>query len=161
AAQFIEEDRLIADATRTLPVADAAMVLAAWQGHESEATYARFPREPEYRESARTRSAAVGDRPRVNEGDVRKTGVAAEDAAYARAVLPNGLGRHDTARDAVRPVFEADQPGYGPLVVPELAEAAARTGDLALVGEVLEWMSERARTTPTDWALGIEARVRA
>jgi DNA-binding NarL/FixJ family response regulator len=51
--------------------------------------------------------------------------------------------------------------GYGPLVVPELAEAASRTGDTALVEAALEWLSERARVTPTDWALGIEARVRA
>jgi len=33
--------------------------------------------------------------------------------------------------------------------VPELAEAA------------LEWLSERARVTPTEWVLGIEARARA
>jgi DNA-binding CsgD family transcriptional regulator len=46
-------------------------------------------------------------------------------------------------------------------VVPELAEAASRTGDTTLVRAALEWMSERARVTPTDWALGIEARVRA
>jgi DNA-binding NarL/FixJ family response regulator len=45
--------------------------------------------------------------------------------------------------------------------VPELAEAASRTGDTALVEAALEWLSERARVTPTDWALGIEARVRA
>ena len=45
--------------------------------------------------------------------------------------------------------------------MPELAEAAARTGDVALVSVALEWLSERTRVTPTDWALGIEARVRA
>src|SRR6185437_17018211 len=31
----------------------------------------------------------------------------------------------------------------------------------ALVRAALEWLSERARLTPTEWALGIEARVRA
>ena len=46
-------------------------------------------------------------------------------------------------------------------MVPELAEAASRTGDVALVRAALEWLSERARLTPTDWVLGIEARVRA
>jgi hypothetical protein len=51
--------------------------------------------------------------------------------------------------------------GYGPLVVPELAEAASRTGDAALVEAALRWLSERARVTPTEWVLGIEARVRA
>ena len=51
--------------------------------------------------------------------------------------------------------------GYGSLIVPELAEAAARTGDRALVGAALDWLSERTRVTPTEWLLGIEARVRA
>ena len=41
------------------------------------------------------------------------------------------------------------------------AEAASRTGDTALVRAALEWLSERTRVTPTEWALGIEARVRA
>jgi DNA-binding CsgD family transcriptional regulator len=45
--------------------------------------------------------------------------------------------------------------------VPEVAEAASRTGDAALLQGALEWMAERAAVTPTDWALGIEARVRA
>jgi hypothetical protein len=77
------------------------------------------------------------------------------------AVLCNGLGRHDAARDAAWQAFEHDQVGLGPLVVPELAEAASRTGDEALVRAALEWLCERTRVTPTEWALGLEARVRA
>ncbi|MCU1612445.1 MAG: LuxR family transcriptional regulator fused with ATPase domain [Pseudonocardiales bacterium] len=76
-------------------------------------------------------------------------------------MLSNGLGRHDVARDAAWQVFERDHVGYGPFVVPELAEAASRTGDVALVRAALEWLSERTRVRPTEWALGIEARVRA
>jgi len=45
--------------------------------------------------------------------------------------------------------------------VPELAEAAARTGDTELVRTALDWLAERTRVTPTNWALGIEAQVRA
>jgi DNA-binding CsgD family transcriptional regulator len=45
--------------------------------------------------------------------------------------------------------------------VPELAEAASRTGDLESVRIALEWLSERTRVTPSEWVLGIEARVRA
>jgi ATP/maltotriose-dependent transcriptional regulator MalT len=45
--------------------------------------------------------------------------------------------------------------------VTELAEAAARTGDITLVQAVLKWMNERTQVTPTAWALGIEARIRA
>jgi hypothetical protein len=35
AAQLIDEDRLIAEATRNPPVGYAAMALAAWQGQEA------------------------------------------------------------------------------------------------------------------------------
>jgi ATP/maltotriose-dependent transcriptional regulator MalT len=82
-------------------------------------------------------------------------------ATYARSVLWNGLGRHDAARDAAWRAFESDQVGYGPLVVPELAEAASRTGDVASLEAALAWLSERTRATPNEWVLGIEARVRA
>jgi ATP/maltotriose-dependent transcriptional regulator MalT len=54
-----------------------------------------------------------------------------------------------------------DHVGLGLFVVAELAEAASRTGDQALVRAALEWLSERTRVTRTDWVLGIEARVRA
>ena len=47
------------------------------------------------------------------------------------------------------------------LVVAELAEAAARTGDTALVQATLDWLSERTQVTRTEWVLGIEARIRA
>jgi len=46
-------------------------------------------------------------------------------------------------------------------VVAELAEAASRTGDQALVQAALAWLSERTQVTRTDWLLGIEARVHA
>ena len=82
-------------------------------------------------------------------------------ATYASSVLYNGLGRPDAARDAVRQAFEHDQLGFGPFVLPELAEAASRTGDAELVRAALKWLSERTRVTPSEWALGMEARLRA
>ena len=45
--------------------------------------------------------------------------------------------------------------------MPEVAEAASRTGDAALLKATADWMAERTPPAPTDWALGIEARVRA
>ena len=81
-------------------------------------------------------------------------------ASFASSVLDNGLGRHDAARETAWRAFEGDQVGLGPFVVTELAEAASRTGEVALVRAALEWLSERTRVTPTDWALGVEARVR-
>jgi ATP/maltotriose-dependent transcriptional regulator MalT len=82
-------------------------------------------------------------------------------AAYARATLHNGLGRHAEALEAARSAFEAYALGFGPFVVPELAEAAARTGDEAVLGAVRDWLAERTRVTRTDWSLASEARVRA
>ncbi len=141
AAQLIEEDRLIAGATGNPPVAHNAMMLAAWRGQERETSELIEATGPE--------------------ATARGLGRLVSFAAYARSVLYNGLGRYDAARDAARRAFERNHLGYGPLVVPELAEAAARTGDMKLVTALLEWLSERTRVVPTDWALGIEARTRA
>jgi len=140
AARLIEEDRLIAEATGNPPVA-SAMTLAAWRGQEAPAT--------ELIEATVQEATALGQGRLVSFAD------------YARAVLYNGLGRHDAARDAARRVFERDPLGFGPFVVPELAEAASRTGDTALVRAALDWLSERTQVTRAEWALGIEARVRA
>jgi DNA-binding CsgD family transcriptional regulator len=76
-------------------------------------------------------------------------------------VLYNGLGRHDAARDAAREAFQQDLVGHGPFLVPELAEAASRTGDTALLESALEWLSQRTRVVSSEWLLGIEARVGA
>jgi DNA-binding CsgD family transcriptional regulator len=141
AARLIDEDRLIAEATGNPPVGYAAMALAAWQGQEAEA------------------SELIEATSRV--AKARGLGRMVSFADYASSVLDNGLGRHDAARDAAWRAFERDEVGYGPYVVPELAEAASRTGDEALVRTALEWLSERARAAPTEWALGIQARVRA
>ena len=140
AALLTDEARLIADATGNSPVPYADMMLAAWRGVEAEAS---------------PQIDAI-----VDDASAAGLGAAVNFATLGRAVLFNGLGRHDVARDAALHVFERDQLGYGPFVVPELAEAAARTGDVPLVEASLEWLAERTRVTPSDWALGIEARVR-
>jgi DNA-binding CsgD family transcriptional regulator len=95
------------------------------------------------------------------EATARGLGRLAAVTTYAAAVLCNGLGRHDAALEAAWQVFESDHIGYGPFVVPEVIEAASRTGDVERVKAALEWLSERTRIVPTDWALGIEARGRA
>ncbi|HET6988122.1 MAG TPA: LuxR C-terminal-related transcriptional regulator, partial [Kribbella sp.] len=97
----------------------------------------------------------------VQEAAARGAGRMASFAAYVSSVLYNGLGRHDAARDAAWQAFEHGQLGHGSLVVSELAEAAARTGDVEAARAALAWLSERTRVSPTDWALGIEARSRA
>ncbi len=142
AARLLDEERLIAEATGNPLVGGyAALMLAAWQGREHEASQM----------IEATVQGATG----------RGAGRLAGFAAYASAVLDNGRGRYDAARDAAWEVFQRDHLGLGPLAVAELAEAAARTGDVAAVRAVLDWLSERTQATPTTWAMGIEARVRA
>jgi DNA-binding CsgD family transcriptional regulator len=141
AALLLEEDRLIAEATGHPPTTYGETMLVAWRGQEAPASELIAATEQE--------ATAHG------------LGRLASFATYASAVLFNGLGRHDAARDAASRAFERDHMGFGPFIVPELAEAASRTGDAPLVRAALEWLSERARVSPTNWGLGIEARVRA
>lgn len=141
AARLVDEDRMITEVTGNPPVEYAAMALAAWRGQEAQAS--------ELIEAA-SRTATV-----------RGVGRLVSFATYASSVLYNGLGRHDLARNAAAQAFERDDFGYGPFVVPEVAEAASRTGDVALVRAALDWLSERTRLAPSEWSLGIQARVRA
>jgi DNA-binding CsgD family transcriptional regulator len=141
AARLAEENYLIGEATGNPPLAAAVDMIETWRGRERETS--------ELFEAASQASAASG------------SGLLASFGLYLRSVLYNGLARYDAACDAAQRVFEHKPVGYGGLVVSELAEAAARTGDVELVRAALGWVSERARVTPTDWALGIEARVRA
>ena len=141
AAQLMEEDHLIAEATGNPPVALADMMIATWRGREDEA----LP----MIEAVSQASAASG------------LGLMVDFCVYARSVLYNGLGRYDAALDAAQRAFELRPIGYGPLVMSELAEAAAKTGDAGLAQAALESACGRARVTPTPWALGIEARCRA
>ena len=109
AAQAIEEVRAIAEATGTSPVAYTDMTLAAWRGQEAL-------------------TAELIER-QVGEASARGIGRVTHFATYAASVLHNGLGRYDAALDAARRAFEHDHLGYTPFVVPELAEAASRSGE--------------------------------
>ena len=140
AARLGDEDRLIAEATGTQRTL-IGMFVETFRGNEYNAS--------RLIEAAEREGQALGVQPLVTL------------ASHSRAVLNNGLGRHDTARDAARYAFERDTVGYRAFFGLELAEAASRTGDLDLVSEVDRFLAERVPVTPTDWALGIAARVRA
>ncbi|MEV4262684.1 AAA family ATPase [Kribbella sp. NPDC049584] len=141
ASRLVEEDAGIAAATGNPSVGTGRLFLEAYRGNES--TVRKLV------DTALQRATDQGQ------------GRIAAFATYANAVLHNGLGRYDVAKDAALQVFEQDVLAYGALAVSELAEAASRTGDTKLVETALTWMTERTSATPTDWALGIEARVRA
>ena len=96
AARLLDEDRLIAEAAGTSPVGFCKVLVVAWQGEERTAV--------ELLETT-TRLATVG-----------RLGRLSTVADHASAVLYNGLGRHDAARDAALRAFERDDFGYTPFV---------------------------------------------
>jgi DNA-binding CsgD family transcriptional regulator len=141
AAMLIDEERAIAASIGNSPVGYTALALMALRGDGDEAT--------------RVIATALKEATESDQGRL------ATFALYASAVLDNGRGRHDSARAAAQSLFDADLLGYGPLVATELAEAASRTGDLAALASVREWLAERCRVTSSDWLQGIRARVDA
>ncbi len=139
AQALVDEDRLLAEVTGGRPVGYSAILLAALRGRDASAEI-----------TAAADAAAERGQGRV-----------VRFADYAQAVLANGLGRHEAARDAAYRVFEHDAVGHQALATAELAEAVSRTGDNDLLTAALERVSGRARATPTAWNRALEARLRA
>jgi DNA-binding CsgD family transcriptional regulator len=75
-----------------------------------------------------------------------------------RTVLAVGGGHYGEAVAAGRCVFDEDPVCYGSQVLPELIEAAVRSGDDALATAALERLTERAEASGTPWALGLLSR---
>ena len=121
AAALLEEDRLVSKMTGVPPVAYTGVLLEAFRGDEQ-------------RTSALV--ATIADTAAAH-----GQGRIVTFASYAAAVLHNGLGRHDRASSACAPVFQGDVLGYQSLALPELAEAASRTGSGALLEEARAWIS--------------------
>jgi DNA-binding CsgD family transcriptional regulator len=92
----------------------------------------------------------------------RGEGGAVQLASWATAVLHNGLGHYAEALAAAQPATEETyQPLGTQLVLPELIEAAVRTGREELGREALERLSAMTAIEGSDWARGLEARSRA
>jgi DNA-binding CsgD family transcriptional regulator len=141
AASLIEEVEAITDATGSHIAPYGALALAALKGQEAEAT--------------RLSEAIVQEVVPRGEGG----GLAVTHSAIA--LLCNGLGRYDRALAAAQEASEHPEELWSTWALPELIEAAARSGTPERATAALERLSETTRASGTDWALGIEARSRA
>jgi tetratricopeptide (TPR) repeat protein len=98
----------------------------------------------------------------TEDSTARGEGLAVQMANWSAAVLHNGLGRYAEALAVAEPATEET---YSPLstqlVLPELIEAAARTGRADLASEAVDRLSAMTAIEGSDWAKGIEARSRA
>jgi len=97
----------------------------------------------------------------IEQADAAGQGAAVTWAHWAAARLYNGPGRYADALTAARQVSEQAPVHSGMRVLPELIEAAARTGNLAEARDALDKLAAWTQAGGTDWGLGIEARCRA
>ena len=77
------------------------------------------------------------------------------------AVLELGLGNYQAALRSALTVYNADAPSAGTRVLPDLVEAAARSGEIELAQAAVARLADRALAAGTELALGLLARSRA
>ncbi len=140
AAALIAEADAVCEATGS-HIAPSAMRLAAFRGREAE--------------------AAPLIQATIEQAPGRGQGSAVTWAYWMAAVLYNGLGRYAEALAAARKASGHRLVHVSIWALPELVEAAVRTGDTGLASEALEQLAEWTRASGTDWGLGVEARCRA
>ena len=87
--------------------------------------------------------------------------MAAAYAHWAAAILNNGLARYQEAAKAAQQGLDTRNPFISMWGLPELAEAAARSGDTQAARDAIGRLTEATRPSATDWGLGVEARSRA
>ena len=91
----------------------------------------------------------------------RGEGLGLQHANWATAVLHNGLGHYAEASSAAeQAAAEVDAPFARACALPELIEAAARSGETELAADALRRLSATT-IDGSDWAKGLEARSRA
>ncbi|MFI9593765.1 LuxR C-terminal-related transcriptional regulator [Nonomuraea sp. NPDC052265] len=80
---------------------------------------------------------------------------------YATAVLHNGRGDHQAALLPARQAGSRSRLFWSAAALPELVEAAVRTGETRLAGSAVEELAELTEASGTHWGLGVLARSRA
>jgi DNA-binding CsgD family transcriptional regulator len=141
ATLLIAEAGTVCEATGSRFAPVAAMMLAAFRGREAEAAPLI---------QSITEQATAGGQ-----------GVSVTVAHWVAAVLYNGLGRYEEALAAARQACEHKHVYISMWALPELIEAATRTGNPRIADDALDWLTRGTQAGGTDFGLGIQARSRA
>jgi DNA-binding CsgD family transcriptional regulator len=141
AVSLVAEGEAIAAATGTLFAPFGAGLLAGFRGDEAEAA--------PLIEAVSTAGLAAGQ------------GVAIQWSQWVSTILYNGLGRYETALAEAQAAEQAPEMHISMWALPELIEAASRTGQTRLAEDALGRLAEATSIGQTDWGQGIYARSRA
>ena len=142
AASVIAEADAVCEATGSRAAPFGAMMLASLRGDQAEAAPLI---------EATIAQATTGGQ-----------GIAVAYAHWVAAILANGLAGYDEALAAARRACEDTFTLYISMwALPELVEAAARTGNTHMAPGALERLAETTQAGGTDFGLGLEARCRA
>jgi DNA-binding CsgD family transcriptional regulator len=142
AASLVEEVQAATEATGIGSQPISAMILAAFQGREAE--------------------ASLLIEATVNQALLRREGRRLSAATWASAVLSNGLGRYREALAAAQQATDSPLEVLYPYwALAELIEAAVRSGHSGAAADAYRRLAEAAVATASDWALGLQTRSRA
>jgi DNA-binding CsgD family transcriptional regulator len=142
AAALIAETDAICAATGSRSAPFAAMLLASLRGDQAE--------------------AAPLIEATIAEATAGGQGIAVTYAHWAAAILANGLGRYADALAAAKQASQDSPALYMAMwALPELIEAATRTGNARIASDALARLAETTQAGETDFGLGMEARSRA
>ena len=141
AASLVAEGEAIAAATGIRRVPTGAVMLAGFRGAEAEA--------------AELIQAVIAD------ARVAGQGVGVQFPQWVAAILYNGLGRYETALAEAQAAEQAPELHISMWALPELIEAASRTGQRRLAADALGRLAEATSIGQTDWGQGTYARSRA
>jgi len=139
ASALIVEADAICEVTGTRAAPFTAMMLASLRGRHAEA------------------AELIGAT--ITEAEAAGQGIAVAYAHWAAAVLHNGSGQYT---EALAPARQASDDTFALHIsmwaLPELVEAAARSGDTHLAAEAAGRLTEYTKAGGTDFGLGIQAR---
>jgi DNA-binding CsgD family transcriptional regulator len=88
-------------------------------------------------------------------------GASATACRLALAIQGLAEGRYRDAYVHAQAVYDEDAPAFGNQILPELVEAAVRTGDTHLADAALQRLMVRALASGSDWARGLLSRSQA